>query len=361
VTHARAGLVAMLALTAPAGVARAEVSRFEIASRADVGPSGYERIVGTVAFAETARQASTDLYILRPKDRAHSNGSVLVDVCDGGAKTAIRRFNLGSPTPDFESEDDLGDRFLMRFGFTIVWVGCRLDPDRDRDALRAAVRDVVSWLKHGKSDIGRVRLAYGYGAAGAAAFLSGFLADELNKDAIGDPVFDGLFLYAPPRGNLPPMRAPQPKIFRVVPSGDPPAGALPDNARVYALAGAPAVPSRFPPLADAGSIPNPVDPIWTLRALMLALHRWASAGSPPPPSGRIELPDVAVPLATYTLETMKPLPRRSIEERYTSRDDYLARVEKAADALVLRRLLLIDDVPRIVQRASDTWDWILDR
>jgi len=352
-------IAALVALGSAAHAARAEVARFEIANRADVGPSGYEKIVGTVAFAGTARQASTDLYILRPKDRAHSNGSALVDICDGGAKTVIRRFNLGSPTPDFESEDDLGDRFLMRFGFTIVWVGCRLDRDRDRDALRAAIRDVVSWLKHGKSDVDGVRLAYGYGAAGAAAFLSGFLIDEFNRDAIGDPVFDGLFLYAPPRGDLSSMRAPQPKIFWVVPSGDVPAGAVPDNARVYALAGAPAVPSRFPPLADNGPIPNPVDPIWTLRALMLALHRWASAGTPPPSGGRVELPDVAVPLATYTVETMKPLPRRSIEERYPSRDDFLARVEKAADALVLRHLLLIDDVPRILQRASDTWDWIV--
>ena len=49
-------------------------------------------------------------------------------------------------------------------------------------------------------------------------------------------------------------------------------------------------------------------------------------------------------------------PRRSIEERYPSRDEYLAQVEKAADALVLRGYLLIDDVARIVQRSADTWD-----
>jgi len=51
-------------------------------------------------------------------------------------------------------------------------------------------------------------------------------------------------------------------------------------------------------------------------------------------------------------------PRRSVEERYPSREPYLAQVEKAADALVARGYLLIDDVPRIVQRASDTWDLV---
>lgn len=103
----------------------------------------------------------------------------------------------------------------------------------------------------------------------------------------------------------------------------------------------------------------------------------------------IRLPDVAVPLATYTgwnfrnrstgspgelvslLGSSVPFPatraareaandpRRSIEERYPSRDEYLAQAEKAADALVLRGYLLIDDVPRIVQRATDTWDMLV--
>jgi len=49
-------------------------------------------------------------------------------------------------------------------------------------------------------------------------------------------------------------------------------------------------------------------------------------------------------------------PRRSIEERYGSREDYLAKVEQAAEALVKSGYLLIDDLPRILQRSSDTWD-----
>ena len=102
--------------------------------------------------------------------------------------------------------------------------------------------------------------------------------------------------------------------------------------------------------------------------------------------GGIRLPDVAVPVATYTgWNFRKPAigapgdlvsllgssilfpatraareaakdPRRSIEERYRSQEAYLAKVEQAADALVKAGYLLVDDEPRILQRASDQWE-----
>lgn len=50
-------------------------------------------------------------------------------------------------------------------------------------------------------------------------------------------------------------------------------------------------------------------------------------------------------------------PRPSLEERYEGREDYLARVRRAADALVAERLLLAQDVPRVVDRAAAHWDW----
>jgi hypothetical protein len=105
----------------------------------------------------------------------------------------------------------------------------------------------------------------------------------------------------------------------------------------------------------------------------------------------IHMPDVAVPLGTYTgwnfrnpktgsptelvslLGSFVPLaatradresihdPRLSVEERYKSRDDYLARVRKAADALVKDGYLLTDDIPRVMQRAGDTWDFVVGR
>jgi hypothetical protein len=100
----------------------------------------------------------------------------------------------------------------------------------------------------------------------------------------------------------------------------------------------------------------------------------------------IRLPDISVPLATYTGWNFRkaeiggsnflfPLmgsyvslpatrsdrerghdPRASIEERYASREKYLALVQSAAAALVKDRYLLADDVAQVVDRASQHWD-----
>ena len=101
----------------------------------------------------------------------------------------------------------------------------------------------------------------------------------------------------------------------------------------------------------------------------------------------IRMPELAVPVATYTgwnmfneksgptnvLSSMQgsfiPLarskadrdasgdPRRSIEERYRSRDQYLAEITKAANDLVTKGYLLKNDVPRIVAQAGTRWDF----
>ena len=100
----------------------------------------------------------------------------------------------------------------------------------------------------------------------------------------------------------------------------------------------------------------------------------------------IVLPDVAVPLATYSgwnfrqpatgaPERLVPLlgsyvpfartreermgrndPRRSIAERYSSREHYLRLFRDAADARVREGYLLADDVEQLMQRASAHWD-----
>jgi hypothetical protein len=48
--------------------------------------------------------------------------------------------------------------------------------------------------------------------------------------------------------------------------------------------------------------------------------------------------------------------RRSIEERYPSKDDYLKRVDAAAKQLVADRYLLSSDLPRIHKRPAAEWD-----
>jgi hypothetical protein len=103
----------------------------------------------------------------------------------------------------------------------------------------------------------------------------------------------------------------------------------------------------------------------------------------------IRAPEVAVPLATYTgwnfrdraiggTELLFPLigsyipfaatraereanrdPRPSIEERYASRERYLALIEDAATGLVKSGYLLSEDVPMVVKRAGAHWDLLV--
>ena len=100
----------------------------------------------------------------------------------------------------------------------------------------------------------------------------------------------------------------------------------------------------------------------------------------------IRLPNIVVPLATYTGWNFRnasigqpgellpltgsfiPLPvtkaardaahdpRRSIEERYESRERYQALAGDAAAKLVQQRYLLSEDIPTVVERALATWD-----
>jgi alpha/beta hydrolase family protein len=620
------------------GTARAEVTRVDITKRADIGQSGYEKVAGTVHFSVDPRsprnavvvdldkapraaggrvEFSADLYIIRPKDPTRGNGSVLVEVSNRGGRSAIRTFNRGGPSPDPENDADLGDKFLMRFGFTIAWVGWEFDiadgPERMRikvpvatdagkpitgvvrasftpnapatessprelepyDAIDpdgpdslltvrstslgksepvarnrwrvkghtialdggfepgktyevsyrvanppvaglgfVAVRDFASWLKHDRRDVSSVRYAIAYGSSQSGRFLRGFLYEGFNTDDRDRQVFDGVMAHIAGAARIdlnarwssavglnvysstgfpfadaaqrdpvsgategllenPRARMNQPKVFytntpveywgtgrvaaliHTTPDGtaDLP---LPDNVRVYFLAGTQHGPARFPATVNNGQQPdNPVEYVWVMRALLLAMQRWVSAGTAPPasaypmlkdgtlvkasavgfpaipgvasPSGLtggprmanpfikggagagaplpllvpavdqdgneragIRLPDVALPLATYTgwnfrnatigasgdlvslLGSAIPFPatraarestkdpRRSIEERYASRDAYLAEAEKLADALVLKGYVLIDDLPRILQRTGDTWDVLAD-
>lgn len=105
----------------------------------------------------------------------------------------------------------------------------------------------------------------------------------------------------------------------------------------------------------------------------------------------IRLPEIEVPLATHTgwnyrhpsigapdrlaseIGSYLPLPRtqadrkrtgdsrRSIEERYASREDYLGRIALAAVSLVDLGYLLEEDVADIVRRAATHYDWSLLR
>src|SRR5262245_10674948 len=145
----RKTILVVAALAGFALRADAEVTRVEVARRADVGTSGYEKIVGTIHFAidpsdprnrvivdidkaptnaDRKVEFSADLYILRPKDAARSNGVALVEVSNRGRKGLLSGFNRASGGGlDPATDADLGDGFLTKAGYTLVWVGWQFD------------------------------------------------------------------------------------------------------------------------------------------------------------------------------------------------------------------------------------------
>ena len=173
------------AVTCASYGAQAEVTRIEIASRTDVldgkpfGASGaYEKIVGKVFFSvdpahprnkaivdldKAPRDAdgrvtfSADLYMLAPKDAARGNGVAFFDVLNRGRKNILRDFNRASAVPDPIAEGDFGDGFLMRQGYTLVWVGWQFDIPR-RSGLMAL--DAPPVLDRGKPVTGRVSTTF---------------------------------------------------------------------------------------------------------------------------------------------------------------------------------------------------------
>ena len=152
-------LLVMLLLLIPFS-AVAEVVRIEIHSRVDlvggktfgsVGP--YEKVAGLIHFAvdpdnpanriiadialaprnaDGRVEFSSDFYLIKPKDITRGNGTVLYEVSNRGGKGMLRFFNRGSGSRDPKTDADMGDGFLMRHGFTLLWVGWQFDvPRRD--------------------------------------------------------------------------------------------------------------------------------------------------------------------------------------------------------------------------------------
>jgi len=442
--------------------ASAEVTRFEITRRGEVGASGYEKIVGTVHFAIDPSQAgngvmadldkapvnpagrvefSADLYILLPSDPSRSNGVALVDIPNRGFKLVFQNMTGAPARNDFVAENDFGDGLLTRAGFTIVWIGWQFDvppgpgtlslrapraqgvtgtvrvsftpnnstpaftvtdlagyapiaPDGPDTALTvrdgpfgvhetiprshwrleghvvtlsggfepgrtyqiayrtanpaiaaagfAAVRDVISWLKHDPDAPARVRQALGYGASQSGRFLRAFLYDGFNTDESGRQVFDGVMTFgagatrlsvnerwALPNGNgffasatFPfadraqrqtssgridglldndHARLNQPKIFYVNTAAEywgagrsaalihtSPDGvadvAPPENVRIYLLSSTQHLGARFPPRTTTGQQLDNTLGGGVLRGLLMALDQWVRSGTAPPAS-----------------------------------------------------------------------------
>jgi hypothetical protein len=78
---------------------------------------------------------SADLYILRPKDAARSNEVALIEASNRGRKGLLTGFSRARSALGPSTDADLGDGFLTREGYTLVWVGWQFDLNRAGDLL----------------------------------------------------------------------------------------------------------------------------------------------------------------------------------------------------------------------------------
>jgi len=145
----------LLSLVLAVSTASAEVVRIEITSRSEVAdgkPYGlagaFERIEGTIYFAvdpnNPANRIITDIdyaprnadgkvefrsdfYLIKPKDITRGNGTLFYEVSNRGGKGMLGYYNnaRGSRAP--QTDEDMGDGFLLEHGFTLLWVGWQFD------------------------------------------------------------------------------------------------------------------------------------------------------------------------------------------------------------------------------------------
>ena len=135
------------ALAATALCACAAVTQVHVVERTDVlngvahGPAGpYESIVAKAHFAVDPKnpanrivtdidlspkgdsglvEFTADVIVIKPRDTAAGNGTILFEVSNRGGMGLLRMFDRG--------EDEYGDRYLLQQGYTLVWVGWQFD------------------------------------------------------------------------------------------------------------------------------------------------------------------------------------------------------------------------------------------
>ncbi len=211
------------------------------------------------------------------------------------------------------------------------------------------------------------------------------------------------------------------------------------DARIYFFSGSQHTVGSIPPRpAPAQNLTNTNDYRYGLRALLLSMQNWLKNGTPPPPSqfprlskgelttianlkfpktpginipqhkreayrldfsveppkvgppfptfvpqvdadgnglGGIRMPEIAVPLASYTGWNLRspsigapaellpfigswiPFSRSSIAERYPTEQTYLTKIDQAAKNLVTAGFLLNEDLSSIHARAAKEWDF----
>ena len=164
--------------------AAAEVVRFEIRERSDLlggrpfGLAGaYEQVEGIVHFAfdpenpanriiadiglapvnaDGKVEMSADFHLLRPKVMEKGRGTLLLEVNNRGRKGLLGYFNMARGSLALRTEAHFGDGFLMRHGFTLLWLGWQWDVPDD-DPLRMRMIPPVAKNPDGSAIEGLVR------------------------------------------------------------------------------------------------------------------------------------------------------------------------------------------------------------
>jgi hypothetical protein len=315
--HVRRCLAVFALALGLAATAAAEVVRVTVTSRTDVD-HGYEKIVGRVFFAvdptaarntliadidKAPRNAagrvefSSDLHILRPK--TGGAGVALVDIVNRGRVTVLNSFNRSSI-----AGAELGDGLLMKRGFTVVAVGWEFDAPRRDGAIRL---EVPAAIENGRA---------------VTPLVSGQFTPEKPDRSF---TVNDLAGYTPAEG------------------------AIADAVLTV----------RTAVLAEAQDVPRAS---WTLSG-----NTVTTTGAPFEPGRIYELtyratsaPVSGLGLAAVRDERLaRKDPRRSIAERYPSRERYLSELRQAAAARVAEGYLLADDVETIVRRAAEHWDLLM--
>lgn len=134
-------------------------SRTVVAGGQSFGATGsYEKLIGQIEFAldpndphnksivdlQYAPRAAdgrvhfvSDLYVLRPVVAKQGNGVLLFEVSNRGGKGLLSLFNGAPAATDPMNPADFGDGYLMREGYTLVWVGWEFDVAPGRIAINA--------------------------------------------------------------------------------------------------------------------------------------------------------------------------------------------------------------------------------
>src|SRR5438105_4278965 len=362
-------VIVLLALAA--APVSAEVVRIEVTSRADLvggqpfGAAGpYEKLAGKIFFAvdpslpanrivtdidNAPRNAagkvefSSDFFLIKPKRIERGNGALLYEVSNRGGKGMLGFFNHATGSLDPSSLADMGDGFLMKQGFTLLWVGWQFDPPQraglvrvyppvatlrepqgppepgrgtteNGKPIRGVVRSdfVVTEREADHSLADRDHAAYVAGAGRGSfnhrfaqpsrdghPYLNFFYPTDIfpfTDAAETDPLTgatDGLLTHAGSPDLLPKVfytnseyeywgRAAS--LIHTTPDGASDAPLM-DNVRIYLLTAGQHGPGPFPPTQTIGQQRNnPLDYRWAMKALLLDMDRWIADGTPPPPS-----------------------------------------------------------------------------